>query len=103
MSGTTNPSAPTVLHVERRHQAILFRERPDLLAEEQSPATVCYPINYDEVYNLKGRLLTLVDATIADPEQRKAQKGLVWQTVRSWMEDIVSAAGYDAFDPPAAS
>jgi hypothetical protein len=50
-------------------------------------ATAC-PINYDEVYNLKGRLLTLVDATLVDPQQRKAFKDLVWQTLRQWYEDV---------------
>ncbi len=31
--------------------------------------------------NLIGKLLTLIDATVSDPEQRKAQKDLVKQTI----------------------
>jgi hypothetical protein len=86
---TTNPIAPTVLHPERRHHAITFSDGPE--GRDQ----VCYPINYDEVYNLKGRLLTLVDATNGDPQQRKALKDLVWQTLQRWMNDIETAAGGD--------
>lgn len=56
-----------------------------------------YPINFDEVYNLKGRLLTLVDATFNDREQRKAFKDMVWSTLREWMEDHVNQCeiGYE--------
>ena len=50
--------------------------------------SIAYPINWNELYNLKGRLLTLVDATFTDPQQRKAHKDIVWQTLRAWMEDI---------------
>lgn len=82
-------SEATRLPLERRHEAIKYGD--------ENCVMVAYPINYDELYNLKGRLLTLVDATFTDPQQRKAQKDLVWLTLRDWMEDVSSGA---AAQPP---
>jgi hypothetical protein len=64
--------------------------------DDGTTAATAFPVNYDELYNLKGRLLTLVDATFTDPEQRKAQKDMVWQTLRSWMDDIERAGMWQA-------
>lgn len=83
-NGTTG-AVPT-LSPDHRHAGIRF-ESPD-----GSVGEIAYPINYDELYNLKGRLLTLVDATFTDPAQRKAFKDMVWQTLRGWMEDVEQAA-----------
>lgn len=54
---------------------------------------LCVLINFDEIYNLKGRLLTIVDAAVSDPEQRKAQKDLVWRALREWAEDLFDREG----------
>lgn len=37
-----------------------------------------------EVSDLEGRLLTIVDASLSDPQQRKAVKDLVRQNIRQW-------------------
>lgn len=68
--------------IEERHWPIHF-------ANDDGTVGACaYPVNYDELYNLKGRLLTLVDATFQDPEQRKAFKDMVWNTLREWMDNL---------------
>jgi hypothetical protein len=41
-------------------------------------------INWDELNELIGLLLTYVDATYQDKEQREAHKSLVRNTVRDW-------------------
>lgn len=51
---------------------------------------IAYPMNWDEVYNLKGRLLTLIDATFTDPQQRKAFKDVSWQLLQTWFDDHVA-------------
>lgn len=78
------PTLPTAL----RHSVIAFQDG-DGRREE------AHAINYTELYNLKGRLLTLVDATFTDPEQRAAHKTLVWRTLTGWMEDTVME-GYES-------
>lgn len=45
-------------------------------------------INYNDSYNLLGRLLTYVDATYSVKEQREAHKGIVKRTVKEWMVDL---------------
>jgi len=55
-----------------------------------------YGINWQEVDNLVGRLLTLCDATFTDQVQRKAFKDMVRQHVKEWMAIIVADASYDA-------
>lgn len=44
-------------------------------------------INYAELDNLIGRLLTLNDAAATDPVQRAANKTLIKQACREWLED----------------
>lgn len=88
----TQSTAPIKLPYERRYEAIHY---------ENADGTVgvrAYPVNYEQLYNLKGRLLTLIDATYTDAEQRKAQKDVVWNTLRAWMDDIERAGGYDVVD-----
>lgn len=84
-----NPYGPARLPAEKRHSLIAYQN------EDGTEGGVAFPINYEELYNLKGRLLTLIDATFTDPEQRKAQKDVVWQAVRQWMDDIERTCGYD--------
>lgn len=76
----------TQLPIEQRTEAIQY------VSADGSHGETRYPINYEELYNLKGRLLTLIDATFTDQQQRKAHKDVVWQTLQSWMRDIESAA-----------
>ena len=45
-------------------------------------------INYNDSYNLIGRLLTYVDATYQDKEQREAHKGILKRTIKEWMVDL---------------
>lgn len=87
-SSSSSTSGP-VLPLEMRCRCIDYRNDDGTVGE------VAYPINYEELYNLKGRLLTLIDATYTDPQQRKAQKDIVWQALQHWMADIESAAGAD--------
>ena len=79
---TTGTNAPPELPYHQRKRVIRYITEDGNLGEE------AYPINYHEVYNLKGRLLTLVDATFTDPQQRKAHKDMVWDTLRRWIEDV---------------
>lgn len=78
----TSSSTLTQLPYDQRHWAIQYAN------EDGSVGETRYPINYDELYNLKGRLLTLADATFVDPQQRKAFKDLTWQTLQAWMSTI---------------
>jgi len=41
-------------------------------------------INFDELDNLVGQLLTYIDATYTDIEQRKAHKSIVKNLCRDW-------------------
>jgi hypothetical protein len=88
----TSTGAARILPIEERYWPLHFE------GVAGSVGCTAYPINYEEVYNLKGRLLTLVDAMFADPAQRKAFKDLVWNTLRDWMENVEHAA--DGFRPP---
>ena len=54
-------------------------------------------IDYRDFYPLVGRLLTLVDATYTDKEQRKAQKDVVKPILYNWIHDLYEQQypGYD--------
>jgi hypothetical protein len=57
--------------------------------EDQMPdGRVTVAINYVEVRNLVGRLLTLNDAANVDPVRREATKTLLKQTVYGWLDDM---------------
>lgn len=79
---STSANTLTRLPLEQRKWAIQY------VSDDGKTGATAFPINFEEIYNLKGRLLTLVDATFTDPEQRKAQKDMVWQTLRGWFEDV---------------
>jgi hypothetical protein len=81
--GSSSGAIP-VLAYEHRHGPLRFEKGDGHVVE-------AYPINYDELLNLKGRLLTLADATFTDPEQRKAHKDLIWQALKAWMQTTVEA------------
>lgn len=94
----TTSSAPIKLPYERRYDALHYEN------SDGSIGARAYPVNYEQLYNLKGRLLTLIDATYTDREQRKAQKDVVWQTLKAWMDDIERGGGYEPIaDPPAST
>lgn len=86
-SATSTGMTPKLAYVHR-YGSIQFED------DGANHGGTAFPINYEELYNLKGRLLTLIDATFTDAEQRKAQKDLVWQALRAWMDDIESRGGY---------
>jgi hypothetical protein len=86
-----NPHGPATLPYEKRNSYIQY--------ESEGCGEVRHPINWNHVYNLKGRLLTLIDATYTDPEQRKAQKDVVWATLRDWIEGIETEQGYPGGPP----
>lgn len=45
-------------------------------------------LEYRDEQDLLGKLLTYIDATYTDPEQRKAHKDIVRQVVNNWRQDI---------------
>lgn len=51
-------------------------------------------LEHSNISNLVGKLLTHIDATFIDQEQRKAQKTLTEQIVYGWSESM-SNASYD--------
>lgn len=89
---STSTATLTQLPYEQRHWQLQYTN------EDGTVGCTAVPINYDEVYNLKGRLLTLVDATFADDQQRKAFKDLVWQTLRGWYQDVERDATWQPSD-----
>jgi len=48
-------------------------------------------IGTDQINYIVGKLLTLVEATFTDQEQRKATKDLVMQTMWNWYEAMSQA------------
>jgi hypothetical protein len=44
---------------------------------ERFPIALLYPFVYENIQNLEGKILTIIDATHTDPEQRKCLKDLV--------------------------
>lgn len=54
-------------------------------------------IGVDDMNNLSGKLMTLIDATFVDKEQRKAMKDLFTQTAWGWYHDRESRL-YKAYD-----
>lgn len=45
-------------------------------------------VNYEHIYDLLGKLLTLNDATMSSETQRKAQKSLIKLTVYQWADRL---------------
>ena len=45
---------------------------------------------FNATKNIEGQLLTLVDATFQDPEQRKAQKDMIRKIVWGWNQEWVN-------------
>jgi hypothetical protein len=99
MEANTQPAQTGMQNTEVRVQASprgkLIKIESGPPGEEPVQGEVRYGISYEELYTLKGRLLTLIDATFSEPKQCKAQKDLVWQTLKSWMEGIALGAEND--------
>lgn len=53
-------------------------------AKASSPGEVRYGFYTFHIGNLEGRMLTLIEASIQDVEQRKALKDIVRQTIWNW-------------------
>lgn len=51
--------------------------------EKNSPV-VTYIFQTPHIGSLEGKMLTLVEASISDPEQRKSLKDIVRQTIWNW-------------------
>ena len=45
-------------------------------------------ITRDDLSNLTGRLLTLIDASFTDKEQRNAQKSILRKEIINWVEKL---------------
>jgi hypothetical protein len=45
-------------------------------------------IDYENIYDLIGQLLNIVDATFQDKDQRKAQVRLIKSTVYGWSDNL---------------
>lgn len=58
------------------------------MSKKSSDEVIKCEINYNEIYDLVGKLLTYIDATFIDQEQRKAQKTLVKHLVYGWYDEI---------------
>ena len=61
------------------------------LSPVKQSKSIKYPIIYDEFDNLAGKLLTVIDAVIADKEQCKAVKDLIRDKVyekREWFREL---------------
>ncbi len=50
----------------------------------RTPDSTVFPIGAGSVNSLVGEMLTLVDASISDPTQRKAVKDLATQKIWNW-------------------
>lgn len=70
------------------------RDEEDQMARAKMEGEQVVEINYEEVYNLVGRLLTLNDASAPDKVRRDAQKTLIKQTVYGWIDDVAWAQGF---------
>jgi hypothetical protein len=45
-------------------------------------------IGYKDISYLEGKILTIIDATLADKDQRSAAKDIIRQTIRGWANDL---------------
>lgn len=75
-----------------------FRKQIQLLAEKINNDV------YEQRKHLIGKVLTIVDATAQDPEQRKAIKDMVndafygpsyWNNIRGWVDGFAKANGIE--------
>lgn len=71
-------TARSMLQRERAHRA------GKLTSELNGEQPIFALLGYDDIRNLEGKLLTIVDASFQDREQRRAFKSLVRRTI--WFE-----------------
>lgn len=62
---------------------------------KSTPNDVEYLHFSPQIQDLEGRILTLVDASISDPVQRKALKNLFSPMIWSWAMESNMASQYD--------
>ena len=62
-----------------------YAKEPVLAAGQKREDADNVQINYNDAYTLIGRMLTYVDATYSDKEQREAQKSIVKREIKGWM------------------
>lgn len=97
-SSVTTEAGRTVADIPRKE--IILRWPDQRLSQPEGFGySEGYAVNYEDLRNLKGRLLTHADATFTDARQRKAQKDCIWQILQAWMDDIKTAAGGESFPP----
>ena len=62
----------------------MSKNSPDKVS---SPDQVKYSFYTYQISDLEGKLLTLIEASIQDLEQRRALKGIIRQSVWGWAVD----------------
>jgi hypothetical protein len=98
-------TAPVTAGSDEATVAVIPSKRTMVRVEQTDldPGCLAFPVNYEDLRNLKGRLLTLTDATFTDPQQRKAQKDCIWQVLQAWMSDVEHDCGYGGTIGPTVS
>ena len=90
--GFSTEAARREMEIPRKH--IILRWKDERLQGSDGVGySEGYPINHEDLGNLRGRLLTLIEASTSDPEQRKATKDVVSQILRAWLNDIERDCG----------
>lgn len=63
-------------------------EKQKSVKSEVSPREVMYAVHSNDLRYLSGKILTIIDASIADQEQRKAMKDIATQAIWSWALEL---------------
>lgn len=63
-------------------------ETPEVEAVEVSQEQPTFNVSLDAMNNMAARVMTVIDASIQDPEQRKAIKAIVNQEFNLWAQTI---------------
>ncbi len=63
---------------------VKYMIKKSLVAGSSLPSDVKYGFYTYHISNLEGKMLTLIEASIQDVEQRRALKDIVRQTVWNW-------------------
>lgn len=64
------------------------------MLKDNNPA-VMYVISTHSIGDLEGRVLTLIDASMSDPVQRKAMKDLLRPMIWNWAADSNMESYYE--------
>ena len=63
----------------------MSKNLPPVLPEDNGDSYCFYQVLTPDVSELEGKLLTHIDATFSDVQQRKAQKDIIRQMVWDWI------------------